>query len=279
MHSYPETWKAAMGMDSDLDTVLKVLTAFRAGDSSARMAGARAGGGVAEALDAVLDRAQELEQFSHALCHDLRGPLRHVEGFLGQVEGFLEGEEGWACLAGAWAATRHMNQLIDGLLGCAGLSHAPMACEPVDLDGLVRSLLPEARAGFPDRAIEWRVGALPTVDGDPDLLRAAFRNLLDNAGKFTRQRPRAVVEVGLAGGAPGEWRVFVRDNGCGFDPALGHKLFGVFQRLHAQDEFPGTGIGLASVRRIVERHRGRVWAEGRPGAGATFYLAFPRPAP
>jgi signal transduction histidine kinase len=236
-----------------------------------------------ERLNAELKASnQELEAFSHSVSHDLRAPLRQLAGFLDLLEDCLPrpgNAQALDCLNSAQAAARSMNQLIDGLLGFAGLSRAPMARERVDLNLLLASVLPEAQAQFPERAIEWRLGPLPAVTGDPALLRSAFLNLLGNAGKFTRDAARAVVEVGQLASPPEESWVFVRDNGAGFDPAYAHKLFGMFQRLHSQAEFPGTGVGLANVQRIVQRHRGRVWAEGLPGRGATFCLAFPRAGP
>jgi signal transduction histidine kinase len=222
---------------------------------------------------------QELDAFAHSVSHDLRAPLRQMEGFLGLLEGCLArpgDPQGPAHLACAQAAARRMNLLIDGLLDFSRFSRSELAIAPVDLDALLASIRQELEPGLAGRAIEWRLSPLPAIRGDPFLLRAAFLNLLDNAVKFTRRRARALIEVAPMAGPPEECRLFIRDNGCGFDPAYGHKLFGVFQRLHAQEDFEGTGIGLANVQRIVQRHRGRVWAEGRPGEGATFFLAFAR---
>jgi signal transduction histidine kinase len=237
-----------------------------------------------ERLNAELqDSNRELDGFSHSVSHDLRAPLRQMRGFLALLEGRLEAcgdVQGAAYLASALDAAGRMDLLIEGLLGFAGLSRRELSLAPVDLNPLLGSVLEAVRADQGDRSIDWRLGELPTIRGDAPLLRAAFLNLLDNAAKFTRRQARAVIEVGALPGPPGEWRVFVRDNGAGFDPAYAHRLFGVFQRLHRQEEFEGTGIGLANVQRIVQRHRGRVWAEGLPGQGATFHLAFPRePAP
>jgi light-regulated signal transduction histidine kinase (bacteriophytochrome) len=174
------------------------------------------------------------------------------------------------------AATR-MGRLIDDLLAFSREGRAELTLAPVALNDLVRDVQREVGDGAsPDRLV-WRIGDLPVVAGDRALLRLVFVNLLSNAVKYSSTRDRSEVEVGAAPSADaGEAVVFVRDNGVGFDMTYAHKLFGVFQRLHAADEFEGTGIGLANVRRIVQRHGGRVWAESRIGAGATFYVSLPR---
>jgi light-regulated signal transduction histidine kinase (bacteriophytochrome) len=147
----------------------------------------------------------------------------------------------------------------------------------VDLGALVAEVQRELVIDLAERAIDWRVGALPTVHGDRAMLRLVLANLLGNAVKYTRPRSEAVIEVGSRE-SPEETVVFVRDNGVGFDMKYAHKLFGVFQRLHGDDEFEGTGIGLANVRRVIQRHRGRTWAESEIDRGATFYMALPRAA-
>jgi signal transduction histidine kinase len=222
---------------------------------------------------------QDLDAFAHSVSHDLRAPLRQVDGFLGLLErrlGPAGDGQALSCLASARAAAVRMNLLIEGLLGFAGLARSEPASAPVDLEALVASVREELQAEQPERDIDWRIGPLPVIPGDAGLLRTGFLNLLGNAVKFTRDRAPAAIEVAAEDSPPGEWRIVVRDNGAGFEPAQAHKLFGVFQRLHGQDEFPGTGIGLANVQRIVQRHHGRIWAEGQPGRGAAFHLAFPR---
>jgi light-regulated signal transduction histidine kinase (bacteriophytochrome) len=145
----------------------------------------------------------------------------------------------------------------------------------VALDPLVADIIKEIKSDLPDRRIEWIIHQLPNVRADRSLLRLVFVNLIENAVKFTSKRPEARIDIGTAAGASGETVIFVRDNGAGFNQAYAGKLFGVFQRLHSQVEFEGTGIGLANVERIVRRHGGRVWAEGAVNQGATFSITIP----
>ena len=170
-----------------------------------------------------------------------------------------------------------MGRLIDDLLAFSRMSRASLESAPVDLGTLVAEVRSQLVRETTGRSIEWRVGPLPTVAGDRGMLRLVFTNLLSNAVKYTGQRAEASIEIGVEP-RENEDVVFVRDNGVGFDMKYEHKLFGVFQRLHRDDEFEGTGIGLATVRRIVDRHGGRTWAEGAIDRGATFYLALPRRA-
>jgi len=165
-----------------------------------------------------------------------------------------------------------MGQLIDDLLDFSGLSRSELGETRVHLDDLVRNVVAGQPTGAQGRNIAWQIGPLPQVVADPSLLRQALGNLIGNAVKYTRPRDPARIEIGCAGEEAGRIVVFVRDNGAGFDMKYVHKLFGVFQRLHRTDEFEGTGIGLAIVRRVIARHGGRVWAEGTPGEGATFYF-------
>lgn len=215
----------------------------------------------------------ELEAFSHSVSHDLRAPLRHIDGFLDLLEPHLA-EPGREHLGRARAASRHMVCLIEGLLGFARVTRQEMRHEAVDLGSLVASVVAELRLDLGNRAVRFDVGRLPRVQGDLELLRAAFYNLLQNAVKFTRNRPVAEIEV-TATEEEGEHRIHVKDNGVGFDPGFSQDLFGAFKRLHPHEGFEGTGIGLANVKRIILRHRGRVWAEGDPGRGARFHLALP----
>jgi len=221
---------------------------------------------------------KELEAFSYSVSHDLRAPLRHITGFatlLEQHAGASLDAQGSRYLTTITEAAARMATLIDDLLAFSRMGRASLSKSRVDLAQLVRDARAEASADVNGRRIDWEVHDLPSVEGDPALLRPVMVNLLSNAIKYTSTRDEARIEVG-AEAKPGEVVIFVRDNGVGFDMAYAHKLFGVFQRLHRADEFSGTGIGLANVRRIVQRHGGRTWAEGAVGCGATFYFSLPR---
>jgi PAS domain S-box-containing protein len=220
---------------------------------------------------------RELEAFSYSVSHDLRAPLRHIANFVEMLEvtsGPALDEAGKRYVRIISDAARRMGTLIDDLLTFSRIGRAAIAVVPVSLERLVddsqRELAPEAEG----RRIDWRVGPLPRVQGDPALLRTVMTNLLSNALKYTRGREPAIIEIGARKGE-GETLCWVRDNGVGFDMRFSEKLFGVFQRLHRAAEFEGTGIGLASVKRIVERHGGKVWAEGEPDRGASFYFTLP----
>jgi PAS domain S-box-containing protein len=221
---------------------------------------------------------KELEAFSYSVSHDLRAPLRHIDGFvdlLGKKATASLDEQSRRYLGLISDSAKRMGTLIDDLLAFSRIGRSTMRRSTVDLDALVREVRAEVQKDAESRAIEWKVSQLPKVKGDPALLRVALSNLLANAIKFTRQRERAVIEVGTLPGTPGRAEVFVRDNGAGFDMRYVDKLFGVFQRLHRSEEFEGTGIGLATVRRIIARHDGTVRAEGALGQGASFYFSLP----
>lgn len=226
---------------------------------------------------------RELEAFSYSVSHDLRAPLRHIEGFaqlLGRQSADRLDETGRRHLEVISSSARKLGVLIDELLNFSRMGRAEMRQTPTEMAKLVAEAVNELEATPGERRVEWRIGPLPSVAGDPAMLRQVWRNLLGNAVKYSRQRERPVIEVAhRVEGSDGH--VFsVRDNGAGFDMDYAGKLFGVFQRLHAESEFEGTGVGLANVRRIVERHGGRVWAEGTPGVGAIFYFFLPvTPAP
>jgi PAS domain S-box-containing protein len=228
-----------------------------------------------EALDAL---NRELEAFSYSVSHDLRAPLRHITGFAGLLTrstgGSLDAESQRYLRVIVEAAVR-MGQLIDDLLAFSRVGRTPLRRVVADLNRIVHEVRDEAMREAPGRAIEWTLDDLPSVEGDATLLRVVFMNLLSNAVKYTGTRPTARIHVGVASIRHDETTIFVRDNGVGFDMRYADKLFGTFQRLHSSDDFEGTGIGLATVRRIVQRHGGRVWAEGRVDAGATFYVSIP----
>jgi PAS domain S-box-containing protein len=220
---------------------------------------------------------KELEAFSYSVSHDLRAPLRHIEGFveiLRATKAECLDEEGNRHLQTIADSSRQMGKLIDDLLGFSRTSRVELRKVNVRLDDIVRDVLHEMEPDTKNRQIEWIRGKLPQVEGDPALLRQVFYNLISNALKYTRTRPSARIEIGSTS-ADNETIVFVKDNGVGFDPRYAQKLFGVFQRLHRASEFEGTGIGLANVRRIISRHVGRTWAESELDKGATFYFSLP----
>jgi PAS domain S-box-containing protein len=220
---------------------------------------------------------QELEAFTYSVSHDLRAPLRHVMGFvelLGSRTDPNSDQEIRRYVKIILEASQRMGKLIDGLLTLSRVGRVAMANVDVDLGRLVDEAREVLSGEMVGRTIDWRIGPLPHVRGDATLLRTVVVNLLSNAIKYTQKKDPARIEVGSE--VRNEELIFyVRDNGAGFDMHFSGKLFGVFQRLHPVEEFDGTGIGLASVRRIIERHGGRVWAEGKVDHGATFYFSLP----
>jgi PAS domain S-box-containing protein len=220
---------------------------------------------------------KELESFAYSVSHDLRAPLRAMNGFSQMLEedyGEKLDAEGHRLLGVIRANSERMGTLIDDLLAFSRLGRQPLATQQVQLEDLVQQTLGDLRPGLDGRKVEFAVGELGAVQADPALLRQALANLLGNAVKFTQTKDPAVVEVGRGQEPAGNGTAvyYVRDNGAGFDMKYYDKLFGVFQRLHSAKEFEGTGVGLAIVKRIIERHGGRVWAESIIGAGTTFYF-------
>jgi signal transduction histidine kinase len=235
---------------------------------------------VEELERAVAERTQELtlvnrelEAFSYSVSHDLRAPVRAVDGFAQALEEREAGQgaEARELLARIRGAARRMNLLIDDLLRLSRASRGELRRQEVDLSALAREVAAELAERDPARAVAWEVEPGVRAEGDPRLLRIALEQLLENAFKFTRGAPAAAIGFGASAGERGR-AFFVRDNGAGFDPARADRLFQPFQRLHHADEFEGTGIGLATLRRIVHRHGGTAWAEGRPGKGACFWF-------
>jgi signal transduction histidine kinase len=221
---------------------------------------------------------EELEAFASSVSHDLRAPLRHMTGFAELLErscGEEVGPQGLNYTRQIVAAGGRMSRLIDDLLAFARTAQAPVRSEPVDLSTLVREVIADTSRDLHGRTIEWQLEALPVVSGDRALLRQALTNLIANAIKYTRTRDRARIHIGTPTAADDERVFYVRDNGVGFDMTYAGKLFGVFQRLHRDEQFEGTGIGLANVRRIIQRHGGRVWAEAALDRGATFFVSLP----
>jgi len=220
---------------------------------------------------------RELEAFSFSVSHDLRAPLRAVSTFtqalLSEHVGNLS-DEGKRLLTNVSAGALHMDRLITDLLRLSQLNRQPLNKQPVKLDQLARKVIDGMAQEREGRDIEFVIGDLPTWQVDAGLLQQVFVNLLSNAVKFTREREKARIEVGYRMDGQ-SLVVFVKDNGVGFNMKYMNKLFGVFQRLHSADQFEGTGVGLSIVRRIIERHGGKVWVDGEQDQGATFYFSLP----
>jgi PAS domain S-box-containing protein len=222
---------------------------------------------------------KELESFAYSVSHDLRAPLRHVIGYaelLQKQAGSSLDEKGRRYTKTILDSAKRMGVLIDDLLGFSRIGRADTKKTTVDLGLLVREAIAELRPQIGDRDIVWNVGALPACYGDRAMLKVALANLISNAVKFSRQRARAEVAIGSTEGQHDQIEIFIRDNGAGFDMRHADKLFGVFQRLHLSEEFEGTGIGLATVQRIIHRHGGNIRAEAALDQGATFYFSLPR---
>jgi PAS domain S-box-containing protein len=229
--------------------------------------------------ECVVERTAQLEAFSYSVSHDLRAPLRHVIGSVTMLQrelGPALSDKARAHLATISQAASKMGQMIDDLLSFSRIGQAGLQKREVNLDELLRDTLSEFQGETGERKIHWEIHPLPTVQADPALLRMVLVNLISNAVKFTGNRAEARIEIGEVPGVDGEAVIFIRDNGAGFDQRYAQKLFGVFQRLHSQDEFAGTGIGLANVQRIIVRHGGRVWAKGLLNGGATFHFSIPK---
>lgn len=220
---------------------------------------------------------KELEAFNYSVSHDLRAPLRHLDGFsriLQEEFGPQLPDEARHYLNRVRSAATNMSSLVEDLLQLSRVGRQLPRCQRTSLSALAEEAKLEVAPEANGRAIDWNFHEMPDVEADPILLRQVFTNLLSNAVKFTRKRQDAAIEVG-AKKQNGRVVVFVKDNGAGFDPRYADKLFGVFQRLHRQEEYEGTGIGLATVQRIIHKHGGQVWAESQPGCGATFYFTVP----
>jgi PAS domain S-box-containing protein len=221
---------------------------------------------------------KELESFSYSVAHDLRSPLRGIDGFAQALaEDYADklDDTGQRYLKRVREAAQRMAMLIDDLLALSRVTRAELVPQRVDLSSIAGSVVASLARSDLERTVDVVIAPDLVADGDPRLIAIAFENLLGNAWKFTSRTSNARIEVGRV--LEGKRRFFVRDNGAGFDQQFAHKLFGTFQRLHTENEFPGTGIGLATVARIIERHRGRVWAEGTPEKGATFYFTLNEP--
>lgn len=222
---------------------------------------------------------RELEAFSYSISHDLRAPLRGIDGFSqALLEDYYDrlDEQGRDFLRRVRGASQKMAQLIDDILALSRLTRSEMHRQEVDLSSMAAGIAEELAAERPDHPVDISIEPEMTARGDPVLLGVVLENLLGNAFKFTKGCERARIEFGSFEDR-GRAVYFVRDNGAGFDMAYARRLFGAFQRLHSQSEFPGSGIGLATVQRAVLRHGGEVWAEGEPEKGATFFFTIPEP--
>jgi light-regulated signal transduction histidine kinase (bacteriophytochrome) len=221
---------------------------------------------------------KELESFSYSVSHDLRSPLRSINGFSqALLEDYADHLDPQATdyIQRVRTATLRMDQLIHDLLQLSRVTRREMRYEMVDLSGLAERIAAGLRKSGPRRKVEFSIEPKLKASGDPRLLRVALENLFNNAWKFTGKQLESKIEFGGTE-YNGKQVFFVRDNGTGFDMAYAGKLFGAFQRLHDASEYPGTGVGLATVQRIIHRHGGQVWAEGAVGRGATFYLTLPK---
>ncbi len=220
---------------------------------------------------------KELESFSYSVSHDLRAPLRHIMGYamLLQKKAPQLDETTRHYLNTISESANQMGKLIDDLLAFSRMGRSEVKKGTADLGLVVKGIVEELQEETKGREIVWKVGELPEVFCDSSMLRLVFVNLISNATKFTRPRGKALIEIGCNPEAD-KFVFFVRDNGVGFDPKYKDKLFGVFQRLHHQDEFEGTGIGLANVRRVIHRPGGTAWDDGEIEKGATFYFSLPR---
>jgi signal transduction histidine kinase len=222
---------------------------------------------------------KELESFAYSVSHDLRAPLRHMVGYselLQRQASSVLDEKSRRFIATILGAAKRMGNLIDDLLAFSKIGRAETRKAPVDLGQLVREVLAEIGQDTKSRNIAWKIGAFPVCYGDRPMLRLVVVNLVSNAVKFTRGREPAEIEIGAVDRDQEQVEMFVRDNGAGFDMQYVDKLFGVFQRLHLPEQFEGTGIGLATVQRIIHRHGGKVWGKGAVDQGATFYFSLPK---
>lgn len=223
---------------------------------------------------------KELESFAYSISHDLRAPLRHVVGYaelLQKSASSTLNEKSVRYMMLILESAQRMGNLIDDLLAFSRVGRVEMQKRMINTEQLVQEVVSETKEDTEGRNVVWRIGSLPNMYGDRSMLRLVFENLISNAVKFTRTRAKAEIEIGSIDGEEDGMVLYIKDNGVGFDMKYANKLFDVFQRLHTSEEFEGTGIGLANVQRIIERHGGRVWAESQLDRGTTFYFYIPNP--
>ena len=229
---------------------------------------------VAERTAQLKEANLELESFTYSVAHDLRAPLRHIAGFSGILMeecGPVLNAEAQRYLHRIQEGTRKMGQLVDELLTLARVGRQALSLQVAGLNSMVKEVIAMLQPEMEGRQVEWNISHLPFMECDPTLLKQVFQNLISNALKYSRPRSPAVIEIGQTD-FDGASAIFVRDNGVGFNMKYADKLFGVFQRLHRSEDFEGTGVGLATVQRIIKKHQGRVWAEAELDKGATFYF-------
>jgi light-regulated signal transduction histidine kinase (bacteriophytochrome) len=216
---------------------------------------------------------RELEAFTYSVSHDLRAPLRHIDAYAQILEEEMRETPPKIqnYISRIRNGVQNMGKLVDDLLNLSRVGRQEISQQPCDLNPLVEEVLSDFKPEVAKRNIEWRIGPLPLVKCDPGLIKQVFANLISNAIKYTRTREKAVIEIG-AETIKGESVIFIRDNGVGFNMKYAPKLFGVFQRLHRAEDFEGTGVGLATVQRIIHLHEGRIWADAELDKGATFYF-------
>jgi PAS domain S-box-containing protein len=220
---------------------------------------------------------KELEAFTYSVSHDLRAPLRHIDAYAQIIEEEVKNmpPELRRYVERIRRGVQNMGRLVDDLLNLSRVGRATVSRQRISLNGIIGEVLADLNPEYQGREIEWKIAPLPAVECDPGLIKQAFTNLISNAIKYTRPRAHAVIEIGEKK-IGRETAIFVRDNGVGFNMKYADKLFGVFQRLHRAEEFEGTGVGLATVQRIIQLHQGRIWAEAELDKGATFYFTLGR---